>query len=533
MSLSLLLLEALGGLGLLLLGMRVMSGGIQRLAGGGFRNFLEKATANRFASVGTGGMLSAMLQSSTAASVLAVGLVNSGLLSLYAALGVLLGTGVGTTVAIRIFSFKISILALPFIFIGVFLKFFGSRRRSVNIGDVLLGVGLLLLGMRIMEANLAPLKEMVVWLGLQLHFSSWPVAAVILGAMLSFFAQSGFTALAIIIAMSDGGLLPIQAGIAMAIGETIGTACITGIAAIGGTPDAKKSALFFILMNVAAATLAMIFFPLFFRLVTASSPEATGAVVVNAHTLFVAVTILLFLPFLGLIVRAVRSHRDLDVEPRTQHLDLRVINTPPIALSLAKKETKRMARIGKMMYDGVISQFYDYNAGRTQEIMQREETLDVLQRELAGFLVILSRRPLPAEVSAQIPYMINIINDLERFGDYAESVLEYLRRKKEEHIFFSDAAMNELKIMAGEVAGIISLFDSTFENATGDELQKAAMIRENVILLHQNMKNNHINRLRTGNCTIMAGLLYSDMMITFQKIAECSYHIVEAAQELR
>jgi len=536
MPLILLILEALGGLGLLILGMKTLSGGLQRLAGGWLRQSLEMLTINRYAAVLTGGFLSYLLQSSSTASILVIGSLNAGLISLYQALGVLLGTAIGTTIAVQLFAFKITFFALPTIFVGVMLKFFGSSRRAVYAGEVLLGIGLLFLGLKIMEADFAPITQNTILLSHQLHVSFWHISFVLLGALLTFLTQSGYAALGIIIAMASGGFLDFEAGTAMMVGEGIGIAWITAIASIGGTLAAKRAALIYFLITILAVTVVLLAFPLFALAVRSISPGAAPSIsrqLANAHTLFWLLNLLIFLPLLGFFTRSAsklfpgRAGR-VDIEPRTKYIDIRVINTPSIAFLQVRNELQRMAEVAHSMYGDMVELFYRYDAHRAGLIKQKEEVLDVLQRDIANFLVALSRPPLAADIAVEIPYMINIINDLEQFGDQAEAILVYLQRKKEENIYFSDVAMDELKTMAAQVAEIVALAVQTCVEVSEDSMEKGVLLKESCNQLYRVMKKNHVNRLRSGNCTVVAGLVYGDILTAFSKIGENSFNIIEA-----
>src|SRR5512136_523648 len=264
--------EALGGIGLFILGMKSMSEGLQKLAGDRLRKFLEKTTGNRLTAALTGSCLASLLQSSSAASILVIGFVNAGLISLYQALAVLLGTGIGSTLAIQFIAFKISILALPSIFIGVILKFFGRKRRLVYIGDLLLGAGLVFLGLQIMEDGFTPISQSALLKGVHSQFFSWRITAVMLGALLTFLVQSSSAATGIVIALAGSGLLTYTEGVAIIVGEVIGTTAITAVATINGTRDAKRTALLYFVINVFAVALVLLFFPLFLRVVTFLSP---------------------------------------------------------------------------------------------------------------------------------------------------------------------------------------------------------------------------------------------------------------------
>ncbi len=551
--------EALGGLGLFILGMKSMSEGLQKLAGDRLRKFLEKTTGNRLTAALTGSCLASLLQSSSAASILVIGFVNAGLISLYQALAVLLGTGIGSTLAIQFIAFKISILALPSIFVGVILKFFGRKRRLVYIGDLLLGAGLVFLGLQIMEEGFTPISQSALVKGVHSQFFSWRIAAVMLGALLTFLVQSSSAATGIVIALASSGLLTYAEGVAIIVGEVIGTTAITAVATINGTRDAKRTALLYFVINVFAVALVLLFFPLFLRVVTFLSPGDAEFIgpnldrivsgfnlptrpyiarhLANAHTIFNVMSALLFLPLIGFFARSAErllpgNKQVFDIEPRPKYIDNRVINTPPIAILQAKNELRRMAEITRSMFNDTVEQFNEFDTKRAARIKQEEEALDILQRDISGFLVLLSRRALNAENSLEIPIMLQIINDLEHIGDQSEAILDCLFRKKENKILFSGAAINDLKTLAGRVDEIVVLATGSLGNTTNGDLTTGRAMKDSITRTEEEMNSIHMKRLTAGKCSVAAGMLYSDIVNAFNKITEYSFNIIETEREI-
>lgn len=535
-------LEALGGLGLFVLGMKTMTEGLQKLAGDKFRRALEKVAGNRLAAALLGSSLSSLLQSSSAACIITIGFVNAGLISLYQALGILLGTGIGTTVAVQFIAFKITSFALPAIFLGVGLRFFVRRRRWVNAGELILGAGLLFLGLRVMEANLQPLQQNAIVLGHDTYLISKHVTAVLFGALLTFLVQSGSTAIGIVMALAGSGLVSFETGAAMVLGELVGTSVITAVASIGGTLEAKRSVFFYFVINIFAVTVVMIFFPAFIQLVTALSPgdlsssAAVSRVLANTHTVFSILSAFIFLPLIGFFARSAPrlipgSERASSVEARTVFIDNRVMNTPPIALLQARNELRRMAGITRTMYAEMAEQFFRYDARKSAAIAQKENTVDILQRDLSDFLVTLSRQPLPPEESMEIPVMLQLISELEHVADQSEAVLDYLRKKKEEKLLFSTTAMHEIRNLARKAEELVVLAVETIEVPATDAIEKGRGLRDEVVQMREAMLNGHIKRLSTGKCTVRAGIIYADMISAFAKIADSCLTIIETRRE--
>ncbi len=552
--------EILGGLGLFILGMKSMSDGLQKLAGDRLRRSLEKITDNRLTAALMGSCLASLLQSSSAASILVIGFVNAGLVSMYQALAVLLGTGLGATIAIQFIAFRVSLLALPAIFFGVLLTFFSKKRKLVYLGNLLLGAGLVFLGLQIMEAGFSPISQNDLVKGLQNRIFSWRFSAAFLGAFLTVLIQSSSATTGIIIAMTGSGLIGYETGATMVVGEVLGTSLVAGAATINGSLAAKRTAFLYFIINAFAVSVALLFFPLFLKVVHLLSPgeaELTSASfsflspggtspptrpfvarhIANAHTLFNLLNVIVFLPLIGYFARTAPTilpgrTGETDIEPRPRYIDVRVINTPTIALLQAKNELRRMAEVTCMMFNEVVEQFYKYDAKRSARIEHKKAVLNVLQREISTFLVLLARQPLSVDNSMGIPVMLHMVNDLTHMGDQNELLLELLRRKKEDKITFSGTAMTELKTLAAKVGELVHLAVEAIDKEMNGEMQTVLNGKEAIRQMQEAMLNTHMKRLTGGKCTVAAGVVYSDIISAFGKIADYSCTLLEMEREL-
>jgi phosphate:Na+ symporter len=538
--------EALGGLALFIFGMRSMSEGLQKVAGERLRRLLERGTGNRLTAPLVGSCLASLLQSGSAASVLVVGFVNAGLLSLYQALGVLIGTGIGTTIAIQFIAFRVTALALPAITIGVALSFFSRSRKLSAFGGLLLGVGLVFFGLAILEQACLPLSQSALLAGLRQELLSMRLIAVLMGALVTFVVQSGSATLGIVIALATSGILTYDASIAMVVGEVAGAALIPLLASVGGSQAAKRAVILYFAINAAAILLALIFFPLFLKGVDLVSPgdfrALHGGVVAsgldetirpyvarrlaNAHTIFTVATALLFLPLIGFLARSAEAllpTRRSESEPRVRFIDARIIKTPTIALAQAWTEVARMTGIACAMYRDLISQFDGFDPKVASSIRDQELVLDVLHRDISQFLITLSRESLSLERAVEIPALLQMVNDIELLGDHTEALLNYLVRKKEERLWFSDSALGELQRLAAKVEEATCLCEKVLGGDEGGELPR---LKLEIASLEDEVQKSHLKRLKSGRCSIVAGLLYGDMIASFSKIAHLSYSII-------
>ena len=544
------IVEALGGLALFIFGMRTMSDGLQKVAGERLRRLLERGAGNRVTAPLIGSCLASILQSGSAASVLVVGFVNAGLLSLYQALGVLLGTGIGTSLAIQFIAFRVSTLALPAITIGVFLSLFSRSRKLSQLGSFMLGVGLVFFGLSILEGASLPLGESALFAGLQEDLLSRRLMAVLVGALITFVVQSGSATVGIVIALAASGALRYDAAIAMVIGEVAGAALIPLIASIGGTQAAKRAVIIYLGISGAAITLALLFFPFFLRLVNLFSPgdlaalhDAGGAQaelmrphiarhLANAHTIFSVASALTFLPLIGFLARSAETilpTRRSESEPRPRFIDARVMKTPTIALAQAWSELDRMGSIAAAMYTDLVSQFNAFDPKLAAGIRDKEVVLDVLHRDMSQFLIALSRETLSVERAVEIPIMLQLVNDLELMGDQCHTILNYLVRKKEERLRFSNSAMNELKAHAAKVGEAVSLCQRVLHGEDGSALPQ---LKVELRAVEDELQKSHLRRLKSGKCNILAGLLYGDMIACFTKIGHLSCSLVAHKDEI-
>lgn len=546
------LAEAVGGAGLFIFGMKTMSEGIQRLAGNRFKSLLGKAAANRYSAALLGTCLSSVLQSSSSASILVIGFLNAGLLSLYQALAMLLGTAAGSAVAVQFIAFRSSSLALIAIFCGIMLKLLSKRRSLADCGELLLGAGLLFLGLRIMESGLAPISQSTMIRSLNDYVFAWRISAVFFGALITFVAQSVSIATGLTIALCGSGLISFTDAVGMVIGGNLGIAFITVFAAMGGAAVAKRAALINLLINFLAIVIAIAFFPLFIKTVALVSPlweqmsvdmlistpypvekSYLPRLIANSHSLYSILMLLVFLPFIGFFARS-RSLRGRSVELSSHpaFLDRRVLNTPTIAMLQAKSEVNRMSTIAVAMYDDLVHLFYRFDPRSVRKIVEVEETLDTLQREISNFLVLLSRQSLDVENSARIPLMLHLVNHVEQMGDLNIKLLAAMQKKKAERIHFSIHAMTDLKRLAAAVGELVQLIDQ--QAALPEELSvKLVSLGQEVDAISETALAGHHKRMKSGHCSVEAGLLFNDMLATLQSVATCATDIINCGRSLQ
>lgn len=549
------LAEALGGVGLFILGMQTMSEGVQHLAGNRFRSLLERVARNRVSAAFLGTCLASLLQSGSSASILIVSFVNAGLISMYQALAILLGTCVGATVVVQFIAFQPSIFALLAIFAGIIFKFFCKRRVLVHAGDLLLGAGLLFLGLRIMESGIVPIGQSAIIRSITGYVFAWKISAVLCGALLTFLVLSPSAAMGIVIAFSAGGMVNFTDAVGMVIGSNLGVALLTVLAAVGGTVAARRVAALNLLINFIAVLLALAMFPLLLKGVALLSPggvDLAGSLhanpvvvqdknllprlIANTHTLFSIFVLLFFLPFVGLITRSVDAVRVWsgareDLSPRPQFLDSRIINTPTIAMLQAHNEIVRMADITCSMYDDTVQLLYRFDVRVVRLIQEKEDLLDSLQKQISSFLILLSRRSNDAADSLRIPILLHIVNELEHIGDGNWHIVGLIQRKKYEKISFSIQAMADLKRLAALVGESVVMTRSG-DRFSPEDQGKIIDLHTAVLMQQEAILAGHVARMKNGQCSVEAGLLFNDLVAALVKLSALAGFIVKTGREL-
>jgi phosphate:Na+ symporter len=543
-----------GGLGLFLFGMKIMSEGLQKVAGDRMRKILAALTNNRLIGTLVGLAVTAIIQSSSATTVMVVGFVNAGLMSLVQSIGVVLGANIGTTVTAQIIAFKITKFALPAIGIGTALKLFSRNRKWMYVGEVILGFGILFFGMQIMKDSFGPVKGSEELRNLLLVIGDNHLLGVLIGAIMTVIVQSSTASIGITLALASSGLLTFEASVAIILGENIGTTITANLAAIGTNLAARRTAFAHFLFNFIGVGYMLLLFPFFMNFVSSITPGEADFVVqtqqqaaslgsalgdkpfiarhiANTHTLFNIVNTIIFLPLVGVLAKLTTlliRGREEEMEFHLKYIDNRVLNTPPIALGQAKPETRRMAQIALEMLDETALFLQDQDEKRIPGLEKKEDIVDMLQKEITDFLVALSQKSITQETSRSIASMMHMVNDLERVGDHCENLWRLGSRKKDQKVAFSDVGMAEIAEIAETCRKFLSFVLAAMERGDLTILEKAHHMEETIDELEENLRNNHITRLNTGECAVLPGLIYIDMLHNFEKIGDHTYNVAEA-----
>ncbi|WP_020676239.1 Na/Pi cotransporter family protein [Geopsychrobacter electrodiphilus] len=546
-----------GGLGLFLYGMRTMSDALQKVAGDRMRKILTALTNNRLIGAFVGLAVTAIIQSSSATTVMVVGFVNAGLLSLVQAIGVVLGANVGTTITAQLISLNITGFALPAVAIGGAIAIFSRDRQKSYWGEILFGFGLLFLGLSIMKQGVDPLKHSKEVIQIFEFVGQYHLIGVIIGALMTIIVQSSTATIGITLAMASAGLINFEASVALILGENIGTTFTANFAAIGTNLAARRTACCHFLFNTIGVAFVLLLFPYFMKIVAYISPgnadmlvttqsqaNLLGAMIgdrpfiarhiANAHTLFNVINALIFLPFLGPMARLstflIRG-QDSIVKMQALYIDIRVLNTPPIALGQAKREIQRMVNLTLSMLKETNKFIETGNLKNVKRLEEYEELVDFLQKEITDFLVALSQKSVSGRTSEELATLMHLVNDIERIGDHCVNLWKLGQRKVEARIAFSEIGLSELADISGKTEDFLTYVVVGLESNNPALCSESIRFEDEIDDLEKTLRNNHIDRLNTGECAVKPGMIFIDMLHNYEKIGDHTYNIAEAILE--
>ncbi len=552
--------QSLGGLGLFLFGMKIMSEGLQKVAGKKMRQILAMVSNNRFVGCGVGAIVTSVIQSSSATTVMLVSFVDAGLMTLTQAIGVILGANVGTTITAQLIAFNITEYALPAIAAGVILKFFLGRRKWIYVGDVLLGFGLVFFGLATMKAGFAPLKDSPAFISFFTRFSADSQGGIFLcvlaGSILTMILQSSSATVGITMALAIEGLLGFEASVALILGENIGTTITAQLASMGTNINARRTANAHTLFNVIGVLLIILFFPLFLQvvewltssflgigppdLVVGGEKPNIARYIANSHTMFNLVSAVFFLLILPYLVKAAiwltphkKEEEELDELRHIKYLDTKFVDMPSAAIGQARAEIVRMGEAVQVMYDDVIKSFKERKPKELSKWRKREDDLDNLLREITQFLVHVVQKRISPEESKEITSLMRMANNLERIGDAIENIAQLSEELIEENLYFSEGAVRDHGLISTEVRRFLDVVVEGIRTEDKEIMALAQKLEDNIDRMREEMKSNHIMRLQSAACAVDPGLVFVDTLTAFEKIGDFCYNISQAVAGIK
>ena len=537
---STVLLGLAGGLGLFLFGMNLMSEGIEKAAGAKLRNILELFTKNKFMGMIVGILFTGIVQSSSACTVMVVSFVNSGLMNLYQAAGVIFGANIGTTVTSQLVSFNLSKIAPLFVLIGVIMVSFIKNETSKKLGDIVLGFGVLFMGLSTMSSSMGVLKEseevVKAFMGLKN-----PLLAVLLGTLVTSIIQSSSVTVSIILLMATQGLLELNIVMYIILGCNIGSCATAMIAALSGKKDAKRAALIHLLFNIIGSVILFVILQIagesIIRMIQSFSAD-NGRFVANAHTLIKLFQVIILFPFSSLIVRMtylIIPGEDKKVGYREintlKYIGDKVVFNPATAVVEVIKEIERMGELASENLNRAMNGLITLDEEDINEVYEVEKNINFLNHAITNYLVKINQSTLPIEDLKSIGALFHVVNDIERIGDHAVNVADNARTRKAKELSFSKEAQFEMGKMMDKVNTIIRYSIEMFAEGKYEHMTAISVLEDEIDHLERELQQAHIDRLTRGECTPDAGMLYSDIVSGLERVADHAVNIAFAIKE--
>ncbi len=543
------ILGVIGGLGLFLFGMLLMSDGLKKVAGHKLKVVLETMTKNTYVGFVVGALVTAFIQSSSATTVIVIGLVNAGLLTLKQSIGVIIGSNVGTTATAWLVSIagfgglSIETYALPAIGLGFVLQLGGRSRTMKSLGTIILGFGLLFLGIEYLKEAFGPLEKSTHVQQIFVTYGSKPLFAILVGWGLTMLVQSSSASIAIVQLLAMGGAfgtnwqIALDMAIPFVLGANIGTTITAQLAALQASRTARRTAwahsMFNILGTVVAYPCVVLgWYGFLVDLLTpwALSQDTIAASIAIAHTTFNVVNSMIFLPLAGVLEKTVLKLvpvRSSEAGAQAVVLERHLLSTPEIALEQARREIVRMAQTAKMGFLDAMDGLTGDEKRKLESAHVAEEFTDTQQYEITSYLTELSRRQLSEEVANSLPVLLHTVNDLERIGDHAVNVVEIAMRKIEQKLVFTNSALAETSQLRQVIEG---MFDRVIEALEKDDpavARTALPCEHDLNRMQIEFRRSHVQRLRDGQCTPEASLIFIDLVDNVEKTGD---HLTNIAQ---
>ena len=549
----------IGGLAIFILGMKWMSGGLRRMADRRLKAILQAMARNRLVAVAVGAGFTAVIQSSSATTVMAVGFVNAGLLTLGQAIAVDYGANIGTTVTAQIIAFKLNTLAYPAIALGLIMSSLAKKTWAKSLGESILGFGLLFLGLTLMSDQLGPLKNSPSFRAWFLVFDcspvnggmvqAWPAfMCIVIGIVVTMVVQSSSATVGLVLVLASQDLISFYTAVPLVLGDNIGTTVTAWLASLGANRNAKRTAMAHTLFKIFGAVYmyVLLFVPLwkgepvflgFVDYITpgdvfASAPQALQRHIANAHTTFNVINVVLFLPCIGLMVRLCQKlipMTDADQESVLEYLEPHLLDSPSLALQQATSEVAYMVRRAQKSVNEACEVFYGGSRGLEEKILEREELIDRLQHDITEYLVELSRRNLSPQEATLLPALVHAVNDAERIGDHSEDLLEMTHVIRDHELKLSDEAIDAIKALQ---AILNEQFDATMRSLTEEDASQVERVIEKEDEITQHMARTaeeHMAQLENRDYSVQAGVIYLDFLAHLERVGDRLTNIAERA----
>ena len=532
----------IGGLAMFIYGMNIMADGLQHAAGSKMKKILEVLTQNKLMGIALGALVTAIIQSSSATTVMVVGFVNAGLMNLTQAITVIMGANIGTTITGWLVSagewakmFSPSTLAPIAVMVGVIITLMGKKQQSKDVAGIIIGFGILFIGMNTMSDAVYPLRESEVFKTAFVSMGSNPFLGILVGAGVTAIIQSSSASQGILLSLASAGLVPTNAAVFIIMGQNIGT-CVTAIlSSIGASKNAKCVGTMHLTFNISGT----IIFSIIAMILFARLDPSYGEGIINMtqisfiHTVFNIGTTIILMPFSGWIIKfamkvngikAVETKND---EAELVHLDKRMMSTPSVAVEGAKLETIRMGRIARENLSLALSTLSDHDEEKIADVKEREFVIDKLCDSISKYLIDLCMLHLSDKDNEMVTSLLNTVSDMERVGDHAENIVELAEEMRQEGISFSDTALEELNEMSTTTLGA---YDNAVKALELDDITyavKTSFLEDQVDAMEKKLRAGHIERLSNAECSVNAGIHFIDLLGNLERVSDHAMNIAQ------
>lgn len=530
-----------GGLALFIYGMSIMAQGLEKAAGSKMKSILEALTQNKLMGIALGALVTAIVQSSSATTVMVVGFVNAGLMNLVQAMSVIMGANIGTTVTGWLVSssewakmFSPSTIAPLAVMVGVILMMSGKSVRRKEIASIVIGFGVLFIGIDTMSAAVAPLKESESFRSLFVTLGTNPLLGIFAGAFVTAIIQSSSASQGILLSLAASGLVPFNAAVYIIMGQNIGT-CVTALlSGIGATKTAKCVGYMHLMFNITGAVVFSILAILYFTLINpAMGSDIISQTQISAiHTAFNIGTTIMVLPLGSVIIKIAMKINHVENVERTDesqlvHLDKRMLETPGLAVEGAKLETIRLGRIAFENFQSAIEALLDKNHDKIEEVKQREKVVDNVCDSISEYLIKLCTLQISERDYQTVTTLLNTISDIERVGDHAENIAELAEEMEIDQYGFSEKAQDELRRMAKTVMASYQNSLHALETEDITSALKTAVLEEQVDAMEKELRASHIERLSNAECNVNSGIHFLEMLGNLERISDHAMNIAQ------
>lgn len=534
------ILSMAGGLGLFLFGIRTMGDGLENAAGAKLKRMLEVLTGNRFLAVLVGFVVTAIIQSSTATTVMVVGFVNAGMMSLAQAVGVIMGANIGTTVTSLLIALNFSSVAAAAVLVGAILMLASKKTVVKNLGAIFTGFGLLFLGIDMMSDSMAPLRDSAGFMNFIVTVSESPLRplfGIILGIVMTAVLQSSSASVGVLQTLAMQGLVPLKFSVFVLFGQNIGT-CLTALfSTVGAKKNSKRAAVIHLLFNLIGTGIFILIALLtpYVEWIEKLSPDPMAQIAIS-HIVFNIVSTVVMFPFAKVLVKLscllVPGKDDSESEMHCKFIDDRLLNTPPFAVMQVSKEVARMAKLARDNFETSAHALINRSDKDLDKVMENEEIINYLNHHITSYLVKLNALDITDSDSDYIARVFHAINDIERVGDHAINLAEAAQHNIGEGLKFSDPAREELNQLCGSVVTLLERSMAAFDNQSlsDDEAKELSDLEEHIDDLTLECQDSHIFRLNRKECNTEAGMLYLNTITDFERVGDHAINIAFLAR---